>query len=72
MDRLRKALKENGLEWKIDNCVYDAGHDSAGNYEYLMDDEITPVIALTSPRRKSMDWATVRAGLIPTSWCDSI
>jgi hypothetical protein len=49
MDRLKKALKEHGLEWKIDNCIYDAGHDSVGNYQYLMDDEITPVIAL-NPR----------------------
>ena len=49
MDRLRKALKENGLDWEIDNCIYDAGHDSAGNYEYLMEHEITPVIAL-NPR----------------------
>jgi len=49
MDRLRKALREHGLEWKIDKGIYDAGHDSAGNYEYLMEDEITPVIAL-NPR----------------------
>jgi hypothetical protein len=49
MDRLRKALREHGLEWKIDNAVYDAGHDATGIYEYLMEDEITPIIAL-NPR----------------------
>jgi len=49
-DRLKKALKEHGLNWKISHVIYDAGHDSLGNYEYLMDDKITPVIAL-NPRR---------------------
>jgi len=46
MDRLKKALKENGLSWKINNAIYDAGHDATGIYEYLMADEIKPVIAL--------------------------
>jgi hypothetical protein len=46
LDRLKKALKENGLEWKIDHAVYDAGHDATGIYEYLMEEEIKPVIAL--------------------------
>jgi hypothetical protein len=36
LDRLKKALKENGLDWKINNAVYDAGHDATGIYEYLM------------------------------------
>jgi hypothetical protein len=49
MDRLRKALREHGLDWQIDNGVYDAGHDATGIYEYLMDNEITPIIAL-NPR----------------------
>jgi hypothetical protein len=49
-DRLRKTLKEHGLDWKVSHVVYDAGHDSLGNYEYLMGDDITPVIAL-NPRR---------------------
>jgi hypothetical protein len=49
-DRLMKALKEHGLDWKISNVVYDAGHDSLGNYEYLMKNHITPVIAL-NPRK---------------------
>jgi hypothetical protein len=48
MDRLRKALRENGLEWRIDNAIYDAGHDAVGIYEYLMEDEITPIIALNT------------------------
>ena len=48
MDRLRKALKENGLEWKIQYAIHDAGHDSTGNYEYLLDYEITPIIALNA------------------------
>jgi len=46
MDRLKKALTENGLEWKISNAVYDCGHDATGIYESLMTDEITPIIAL--------------------------
>lgn len=45
-DRLNKTLKEHGLDWEISHVVYDAGHDSLGNYEYLMEDHITPVIAL--------------------------
>jgi len=49
MDRLRKALKEHGLHWEIDNAVYDAGHDATGVYEYLIDDGVTPIIAL-NPR----------------------
>jgi hypothetical protein len=48
-DRLKKSLKEHGLNWEIDKVIYDAGHDSAGNYEYLVDDGITPIIAL-NPR----------------------
>jgi hypothetical protein len=48
MDRLRKALKENGLEWKIQYAIHDAGHDSTGNYEYLMEYGIKPIIALNS------------------------
>ena len=48
MDRLRKALKENGFEWKIQYAIYDAGHDSTGNYEYLLDYDITPIIALNT------------------------
>jgi len=50
LDRLKKALKEHGFDWEISHVVYDAGHDSLGNYEYLMDDDITPVIAL-NPRK---------------------
>lgn len=50
LDRLKKSLKEHGIQWKFSHVVYDAGHDSLGNYEYLMDDEINPVIAL-NPRR---------------------
>jgi len=57
-DRLKKTLKEHGLSdaiakaqnWDISHVVYDAGHDSLGNYEYLMDDHIIPVIAL-NPRK---------------------
>jgi hypothetical protein len=49
MDRLKKALKENGLDWKIQNAVYDSGHDAIGIYEYVMEDDITPIIAL-NPR----------------------
>jgi hypothetical protein len=45
------ALRENGLEWKINNAVavYDSGHDAIGIYEYLMDSHIKPIIAL-NPR----------------------
>jgi hypothetical protein len=48
LDRLKKTLQENGLEWKISNAIYDAGHDAAGIYEYLMEDGINPIIALNS------------------------
>ena len=49
LDRLKKALKEHRLEWQIQYMVYDAGHDATGIYEYLMEDGITPIIAL-NPR----------------------
>jgi hypothetical protein len=49
LDRLKKALKEHRLEWQIQYMVYDAGHDATGIYEYVMEDGITPVIAL-NPR----------------------
>ena len=49
MDRLKKALREHGLEWKIENVVYDSGHDATGIYEYLMESHIKPIIAL-NPR----------------------
>ncbi len=48
LDRLKKALKEHGLEWRIQNVVYDAGHDATGIYEYVMEDDIIPIIALNS------------------------
>jgi len=56
-DRLMKALKENGLDWKIQYAIHDAGHDSKGIYEYLMDDEIIPIIAL-NPRAGTYPVAT--------------
>jgi len=49
MDRLKKALREHGLEYHIQNAAYDCGHDATGIYEYLMEDGIKPVIAL-NPR----------------------
>ena len=49
LDRLKKAIREHGLDWKIHNAVYDSGHDAIGIYEYVMEDDITPVIAL-NPR----------------------
>ena len=60
MDRLRKALKENSLDWKIDNGVYDAGHDSTGNYEYLIEADITPIIALNPRSGTHHPLATLR------------
>ncbi len=48
LSRLRKALKENGLDWQMRHVVYDAGHDAIGIYEYLSHAEITPIIALNS------------------------
>lgn len=52
LDRLGKALRENGLSdegWRIQNGIYDCGHDATGIYEYLLDADITPVIPL-NPR----------------------
>jgi len=49
LDKLTKAFKENGLDWQIQHAIYDAGHDALGIYEYLVDAQITPVIAL-NPR----------------------
>jgi hypothetical protein len=63
MDRLRKALKENGLEWKIQYAIHDAGHDSTGNYEYLMEYGIKPIIAL-NPRSGTYPVPTGTAGKV--------
>lgn len=49
LDRLKKAMREHGLDWKIHNAVYDSGHDAIGIYEYVMESDITPIIAL-NPR----------------------
>ena len=49
LDKFRKTLKENGLDWQIQQAIYDAGHDALGIYEYLLDAEISPIIAL-NPR----------------------
>jgi hypothetical protein len=49
LDRLGKALKENGVDLKIEAVAMDAGHDARGIYEYLIDKRIKPVIAL-NPR----------------------
>jgi hypothetical protein len=49
LDRLKKAIREHGLDWKIHNAVYDSGHDAIGIYEYVMEDDIIPIIAL-NPR----------------------
>ena len=48
LDKFRKALKENGLNWQVQQAIYDAGHDALGIYEYLLDAEIDPIIALNS------------------------
>ncbi|MBM3234879.1 transposase [Candidatus Poribacteria bacterium] len=45
-DRLKKALDENGISWQRQNVVYDSGHDALGIYEYLIEHQIKPVIAL--------------------------
>ena len=37
------------MDWKIQHAVYDAGHDALGIYEYLVDAQVAPVIAL-NPR----------------------
>ena len=49
ISRLRKAISDHRPEMKIASGVYDAGHDALGIYQYLIDAEITPVIAL-NPR----------------------
>ena len=41
-------MKENGLNWQVQQAIYDAGHDALGIYEYLLDAEIDPIIALNS------------------------
>ena len=46
LDRLQKALKDNRLDCKIEALAYDAGHDAKGIYEYLIENNIKPVIAL--------------------------
>lgn len=63
LDRLRKALKENGLEWKIKYAIHDAGHDAAGIYQYYLEMGITPVIPLNS-RNGVFPMPTGTAGVV--------
>ena len=49
LDRFTKASREHQLDLTIYAAVYDAGHDSLGNYEYLQAKQINPVIVL-NPR----------------------
>jgi hypothetical protein len=60
VDRLIKALRENGLDWQIAVGIYDAGHDAVGIYEYLMEHGIKPVIAL-NPRSGTLPLPTGNA-----------
>ena len=49
LDRLIKTARENQLDIRIEAAAYDAGHDGQGVYEYLLANQIKPVIAL-NPR----------------------
>jgi len=66
MDRLKKGLKEHGLDWGIGHGIYDAGHDAVGNYEYLMEHGVKPVIAL-NPRSGTHPAPTPVIALNPRS-----
>ena len=50
LDRLLKTLQENHMDVSIFAAGYDAGHDGLGNYGYLKQKAIHPVIAL-NPRK---------------------
>ncbi len=50
LDRFLKACFEHELEVSIHAAVYDSGHDSFGNYEFVGAKGINPVIAL-NPRK---------------------
>jgi hypothetical protein len=45
-DRLIKTAREHKLEIEIETVAYDAGHDAHGIYQYLLNKQINPVIAL--------------------------
>jgi len=49
LDRFRKACDEHDLKASIYAAIHDSGHDSFGNYEFLLAKNINPVIAL-NPR----------------------
>lgn len=53
LDRLIKALAENGVEAHIRRAVYDAGHDALGIYQYGQAKQISMVIALNPCRGES-------------------
>jgi hypothetical protein len=46
LDRFLKGCREHELTLSIYAAIQDAGHDSHGNYEYLLAKKIHPVIAL--------------------------
>jgi hypothetical protein len=62
LDRLKKALKENQVDLKIEATAMDAGHDATGIYEYLIENKIKPVIALN--QRSGLPAATGTAQII--------
>lgn len=46
VDALQKQWKEQGLEWKLNTLVADAGHDAESIYRYLVDHQIIPIIPM--------------------------
>lgn len=52
-DRFLKAIRENGLELKIEIFCGDGHHDSYAHYDYLEQKEVIPVIPLSESSQKT-------------------
>jgi hypothetical protein len=48
LDRMIKSFSEHQLDIQIQAIAYDSGHDAVGIYQFLMDKNINPVIALNA------------------------
>jgi len=65
LDRMIKALQENQIEVQISAIAYDSGHDAMGIYQFLMQKNINPVIALNE-RTSQLPKPTGSAQLVNT------
>jgi hypothetical protein len=54
LDRMIKAFSQHNLPINIYAAAYDSGHDSLGNYQFLIDKQIHPVISLNERKSQAV------------------